>query len=250
MKKWIALLLTAVMCLSLAACSEKSGTGVSIPEEEYAKYLQYEELINMLDIGDYEGALGYINSISGYVEDDRTDDTGSEEATATEPSETEPKEQTIELTVDNWQDFFEIRPNTNGVLRNSFGEFERLDYVHWALFLKADAAQKVTGMEDVAIEYSFRDGYYSWFTYNLDTGEFLLQDAAAEEEISGYTAPDDKNRDLSVSYGSVTDENGQFLVWINRHLLDSLTDNIYSFIGEAWGTMEMVRVKGTITIAE
>lgn len=160
------------------------------------------------------------------------------------------KERTIELTVDNWQDYFEIRPNTHGVLRDSFGEFKGLDYVNWALFLKSDGTRRVTGMEDVAIEYRFSDGYYSWFTYNFDTGEFLLQDAATEEESSGYPALDDMNRDLPISYGSVTDENGQFLVFIHRHYQESVTDNIYSFIGEAWGTMEMVRVKGTITIAE
>ena len=160
------------------------------------------------------------------------------------------KERTIELTVDNWQEYFEIRPNTHGVLRNSFGEFERLDYVNWALFLKSDGTQRVTGMEDVAIEYRFTDGYYSWFTYNFDTREFLLQDAATAEECAGYPALDDKNRDLPISYDSVSGENGSFLVHILKDYQESVTDNIYSFIGEAWGTMEIVRVKGTVTVAE
>ena len=160
------------------------------------------------------------------------------------------KERTIELTVDNWQEYFEIRPNTHGVLRNSFGEFERLDYVNWALFLKSDGTQRVTGLEDVAIEYRFTDGYYSWFSYNFDTGEFLLQDAATAEECAGYPALDDKNQDFTIWYDSVSGENGSFLTFILHHYQESVTDNIYSFIGEAWGTMEIVRVKGTITVAE
>ena len=89
-----------------------------------------------------------------------------------------------------------------------------------------------------------------WFSYNFDTGEFLLQDAATAEECAGYPALDDKNYDYSVQYGSVSDENGHFLTYILRHYQESVTDNIYSFIGEAWGTIEIVRVKGTITVAE
>ena len=215
MKKWIALLLAAVLCLSLAACGGKEETSGNDTQGQ-----QISQNIEQMD---------------------------------NEPSEaesSEPEVKTIEITMDNWQEYFEIRPNTHGVLRNSFGEFERLDYVNWALFLKSDGTQRVTGMEDVAIEYRFTDGYYSWFTYNFDTGEFLLQDAATAEECAGYPALDDMNRDLSISYGSVSDENGSFLVFIHHHYQESVTDNIYSFIGEAWGTMEMVRVKGTITVAE
>lgn len=244
MKKRIAQLLAAVLCLSLAACGKA----------ESEKYTKYEPLIDCLENNDYEGAMEKIN---GYYEDYKQSHRGDgENEDSSQPeggessAETEPQEKTVELTLDNWQNYFEILPSTYGVLRNSFGEFEGLDYVNWALFLKPDAPQKVTGMEDVAIEYRFTDGYYSWFTYNLETGEFLLQNAATKEECADYGDPDDMNRDLSISYESVSDENGSFLVFINNHYRESVTDNIYSFIGEAWGTMEMVRVKGTITVAE
>ena len=161
-----------------------------------------------------------------------------------------PQEQTIEITLDNWQEYFEIRPNTYGALYDSFGEFERLGYVNWAMFLKNDVADKVTELEDLAIEYSFRDGYFCWFEYNLDTEEFVQKNAAAEGEVDSWRKVEDSNRDLPLSLYELRDKNGCFLVFINDHLSESLNDNIYSFIGEAYETMEIVRIKGTITISE
>lgn len=214
MKKLIALLLAGILCLSLMACVDKNNTGTSVTDEEYVKYLKYKRLINMLDDGNYDEALAYINSIR-HLEDDRTndtgsssvttdnngsiaDDTGSKFETTEEPPVTKPKERTVELTVDNWKDYFEIRLATSGEIRNSFGEFEKPDYMCWALFLKSDVAQIVTGMDDVAIEYSFTEGYYSWLTYNIDTKEFLLSDPTTKEDGFGYEA-DDIIRDTTVS---------------------------------------------------
>lgn len=159
------------------------------------------------------------------------------------------KETTIELSLENWQDYLEIRPATNGPLYNNFNEFQRLDYVNWAMFLKEDIADSVAKMNDVAIEYSFRDGYFSWFEYNLDTGEFVKKEAASEGEVDSWLKVEDSNRDLPVTLASVK-EDGCFLVFISRHLSDSVNNNIYSFIGEAYGTMEITRIKGSITIVE
>jgi len=161
----------------------------------------------------------------------------------------EKSETTIEITLDNWQDYFEIRPSTHGVLYNSFDEFERLDYVNWAIFLKDDVADNVTKMDDVAIEYDFRDGYFSWFEYNLDTEEFVKKDAAAEGEVDSWLKVEDSKRDLPLTLSSAK-EDGCFLVFISRHISESLNDNIYSFIGEAYGTMEITRINGTLTITE
>ena len=116
------------------------------------------------------------------------------------------------------------------------------------MFLKNGVADKVTELEDLAIEYSFRDGYFCWFEYNFDTEELVQKNAAAEGEVDSWLKVEDSNRDLPL-YG-LKDKNGCFLVFINKHLSESLNDNIYSFIGEAYETMEIVRIKGTITISE
>ena len=72
MKKWIALLLAAVLCLSLTACGngkteDNSGTS------------------------------------QGQTTDNSLQDTD-------EPSNAELTEQTVEITLDNWQEYFEFRP--------------------------------------------------------------------------------------------------------------------------------------------
>ena len=189
-----------------------------------------------------EGTLEYSEDIAAQKHEIQ-----SSKQTETPQSNAEPVEKTIEITLDNWQEYFEIRPNTHGALYDSFGEFERLDYVNWAMFLKHDVADNVTKLEDVAIEYSFRDGYFCWFEYNLDTKELVQKNAAAEGEVDSWLKVADSNRDLPIY---IRDENGCFLVFINKHLSESLNDNIYSFIGEAYETMEIVRIKGTITISE
>lgn len=214
MKKIFALLLAAVMCFSLAAC----GNEPQINDNELQT-----------------------NESSSQQEDESQTEGSTEEDEATETI--------VELTLDNWAEYFEIRPNAHGVLYNSFNEFERLDYVNWAMFLKDDVADKVTKMNDVAIEYSFRDGYFSWFEYNLDTNEFVKKKAAAEGEVDSWLKVEDSNRDLPLSLSSVK-EDGCFLVFISKHLSESLHDNIYSFIGEAYGTMEITRIKGTLTVVE
>ncbi len=230
MKRVFTLLLAAAMCFSLGACA---GSG------EPEKYKKYETLIDCMEAKDYDGALAEITRMS-----EKSKDTGTSETS----QQKEAKSAEIEITLDNWQEYFEIRPNTHGALYNSFGEFERLDYVNWAMFLKNGVADKVTELEDLAIEYSFRDGYFCWFEYNFDTEELVQKNAAAEGEVDSWLKVEDSNRDLPL-YG-LKDKNGCFLVFINKHLSESLNDNIYSFIGEAYETMEIVRIKGTITISE
>ena len=70
MKKWMALLLAAVLGLSLAACGEiGGGTGADVSQEQSA-----------VSAPEADG-----------------------------PGEAEPQKQTIEITLDNWQEYFEIK---------------------------------------------------------------------------------------------------------------------------------------------
>ena len=101
MKKWIALLLVAVLCLSLAACS--SAEEVSGNNEQGQQTSQNTQQVNP------------------------------------KPSVTEQKEQVIELTTENWQDYLEFRhfaePTTT-----AFGEVTGVS-CEIRLCLKDDIAQ-------------------------------------------------------------------------------------------------------------
>ena len=71
MKKWIALVLALMLCLSLAACGEDSRAN----DDEYVKktdkmveraelYKKYEELITALENKNYSGVINQIASLS------------------------------------------------------------------------------------------------------------------------------------------------------------------------------------------
>lgn len=236
MKKLITLLLAAIMCLSLTSCVTHSNGGT---------IAGYESII-----AGYESKIAELEDIiRGY---EKTQNTGSgngnTEFPGTDPQETEPKNyKTIELTIDNWQDYFEIRPAAHGAHYNSFGEFEYLSYASWALFPKKDIEGKIVSIDDAAMKYNLHDGYYCWFEYNLDTETFVQKNAATEEETGDTRNIDDiTDRDTKIWMN----KDGIVLARIYFCLSESLNGNIYSFIGEAYGTIEVTRIKGTITISE
>ena len=96
MKKWISLLLVTVLCLSLAAC------GDSKPQDNSG-------------------------TAQGQTADNCTQNTGEPSGADVpqntgEPSDAEPTEQTVEITLDNWQDYFEIKQYLSGYIgTNAFG---------------------------------------------------------------------------------------------------------------------------------
>ena len=118
MKKRIALLLAAVLCVSLAACGKKDReTGVDGSRE--------------------------LSAVSAASAQD-ADETGG----------TEPQKQTIEVTLDNWQEYFEIREYLeSSIATNDFGEPTKYFYSVYTLFaVKEEWAENVVSC-DVAIEY-------------------------------------------------------------------------------------------------
>lgn len=130
MKKTISLLLALVMCLSLAACGNAEKPKQNKTENDY--------------IG---------------VSTNQTENTDSTDYQTeyTAPTETEPKVQVVEITMDNWQDYFEIKQCVEGdVNTNAFDEVESVGYYIYTVFtLKEEYAEKIdTDESQLAIEYS------------------------------------------------------------------------------------------------
>ena len=130
MKKTISLLLALVMCLSLAACGNAEKPKQNKTENDY--------------IG---------------VSTNQTENTDSTDYQTeyTAPTETEPKVQVVEITMDNWQDYFEIKQCVEGdVNTNAFDEVESVGYYIYTVFtLKEEYAEKIdTDESQLAIGYS------------------------------------------------------------------------------------------------
>lgn len=155
MKKILVMLLVASMSFSLAACGDNS---------EVEKYKKYETLIAYMEAEDYESALAEVVEMSnGSVSIDNTSDIEDvaeeevfeeEELEEEELEEEEPEVEAIEITLDNWQDYFEMR-EYHEFEENGFGEIDGV-YIGYYLVSK-DGIICDTDKSDVTFEYTCND---------------------------------------------------------------------------------------------
>lgn len=204
MKKWISLLLVAVLCLSLAACS--SAEEVSGNNEQGQQTSQNTQQVNP------------------------------------KPSVTEQKEQVIELTTENWQDYLEFRlfaePTTN-----AFGEVTGVS-CEIRLCLKDDIAQNVIDMNEVVLEYSLSGGHGCWYQYNVESNELTQKEPAAEgQDDDGYTGTG------SFPLYLFEAEKGRG-VFPGMEYSETIEGNTISFIAAKFENTEITRIQGTITISQ
>lgn len=152
MKKWIALLMAAVLLLFLTACGEK-------PQEPSRNDLlveKYQVLLNAMESENYESAL--------YEVMRHMPTEPPTEAPETEPTEPKAAYTAVELTTDNWQEYLEFDSAVEWDY-NAFGEAMRVSIVY-GLRLKEEYVDRLPTSEDegyydmiyapIAIEYSYR----------------------------------------------------------------------------------------------
>ena len=146
MKKRIALLLAAVLCLSLAAC------------------------------GNREAKANTDNSQEQNIETENVPNEG-------EKAEAEPQEQTIEITLDNWQEYFEINQYLNiKYYANDFNEpTDRFLWLDVLLELKEEYSDY--SALGVAVQYDV-DYFPSNVIYNLEDFSFQLTDCVSHPEAT------------------------------------------------------------------
>ena len=219
MKKWIALLLAAVLCLSLAAC------GDSKTEENSG-------------------------TVQGQTTADSPQDTDAS-------SSAELTEQTVEITLDNWQDYFEFRPDVH-VLKDSYNEITGMQVI-FKFFPKEAIAENIAvpGVFDddrIVFDVQYIDPYACIYRYDLNTQELTVGEFT--EGSSPYSADDLlPSYDWSGTYDSSNDagyfpEDGYRVIMdpLNARDTGTIKDNIIEAYGYAFSSVEITRIKGTITI--
>lgn len=217
MKNIITLLLAVVMCLSLCACGSS---------KELEKYEKYETLINYLEANDYASAIAEITrmQISGGTND------------CTEGNDNN-NQKVIEITLDNWQEYFEIALVAN-IERNDFNEIVEFT-PGWIFRLKEQYAEAAEAV-DVAVEYSCTNGYFCTYTYNLDTEEISI----GEPDINNPA--NDSTETFTIShpsgYGGITS-------W-TRSGSNNIEGNIATSFSSKYVNIDILRVQGSITITE
>lgn len=233
MKKYIALLLVAVMCLTLVACGNN---------EKMEKYKKYDTLIHYMEAEDYEGSVEEIMKISQESNHDSgaADDNGNTENKDDGFSQNL-KSETIELTLDNWKDFFELRIVPEYML-NAFDEVETLVLSQFLVF-KEEYSGRVT-CNDVVIEMNI---YLQDFSIKLHPTEqsYTLGEVVGERIGSLDTIETMSKSDTLGYYVGVFSNN-----YINA-AENANPETIYNktvLLVDSMDDIEAIRIKGTITI--
>ena len=218
MKKWIALLLAAALCLILTACGDDKT------EEN-----------------------------PGTVQEQTTADSPQDTGTS---SSAELTEQTVEITLDNWQDYFEFRPDVH-VLKDSNNEIRGMQVI-FKFFPKEAIAENIVDVgeddERIVFDAQYIDPYACVFSYDLNTQKLTIGEYA--EDSSTYSADDLlPSEDWSGTYDSIyngayfpTDGFRLNMYPLNKYDDCTVTDAIIESYGYAYSSVEITRIKGTVTI--
>lgn len=225
MKKVLSMILTIILCLSLCACGNNE------------KYTKYEALINYLENGDYIGAHMEIDNISAANK-------------TTEP----PKETTtINITLDNWQDYFEITTVAQ-LEKNSFDELTGF-YPKQRFSLKEQYVGILHDI-DVKVEYSCTDAYFTECTYNMTTDTITIGEPDRNDPCEDYTG----TFSIPPQYyyvGGSGDSLGNLPVmqtWVRLGSTSwhpdtfEINGDIATIKASAYFSVDIIRIQGTITL--
>ena len=225
-KKVTIILSAACASLLLAACGNN-------------KYEKYDDLINYLEAGDYESAYAEVAGLEQLNKDK-------------EKKETKTKE--VDITMDNWQDYFEIQKAAN-VNKDDFDEISGIEFGYY--FVPKKEVEEQLLEANVAVAYLFSDyEYYPW-EYDQETEEVTVGAAYSAEEVQSkglyqwFNPETTEEGTFTYEIGEWT-ENFKSAIRTNYCDLDRLTmeGNTTKWDGELGSKAEVTKIKGTITIEE
>lgn len=176
MRKILSIALILVLIAGMTACGKTEA-----PENPYEKY---EKLFRYMEDEDYDAAIEYIQKKAGKREKDGSAAPATEAPAAetmapmpaTEAAPAESQWESVEITMENWQDYFEFREYPE-FKRNGFGEFEEFEL--WFVLTSKDGIIPDCDQSNVTFEYSLR-GRYCPITLDPETDEYTFG------EVGGY----------------------------------------------------------------
>lgn len=156
MKKIILLIISAAVCLSLCACGQS------------AKYKKYDKLISCIENGDYEGAHSELDRIEAF----------DENTTASEYD-------AIDITLENWRDYFEI-VESHEISKNNFDEIEDM-YKTYKFVLKEGYSMDESNTH-IDIEFNYIKEW-RYVTVDKEKGVLTIGELSEDrepEEMNGH----------------------------------------------------------------
>ena len=158
----------------------------------------------------------------------------------------EQKTETIEITLENWQDYFEVKLAAT-VEKNDFDEIEICFADHY-VYLKSEYRDKLAEA-DVAFAWSSDDYAACVYTHDLETGSLTYSQVAKENPPSGAHT----EGTFSYEYNAYRQT---YFARINTDFMGTergsvkVNGNIVTWNGFIWEQVVITRVQGSITIAD
>lgn len=189
MKRIISLTCSAVLMLSLFGCGAQRETPETQPVAG-----KFQQIIEKLDAGDYDGARALIDEMEGIPSGESapqtqpTETEGEEQPPQVQPQTAPPSEGTvIQLTAENAWEYFEATVNFFNGDEKSF---------HQAIALKPEYRSRVVRLEDVALEVTYllsnaygsvdeRNGEFSAERFEVISDEMTME-VTIDNSNTGY----------------------------------------------------------------
>ena len=234
MKRIALILLTLVMLVLLVSCGSN-------------KYAKYDDLIACLEDNDYEGAYAELVDLAK-----ANGDIGNNEDAEDENEEfKEPETEIIEINLDNWQEYFEIRQAVN-TYEDAFGDVQNV-HVGYRIHIKDAYVEKAVGV-DIAIEFLKSGKIAAKMEYDIENDVLTVGEELSEEymdEHAYYIDKDETEKDTATFSGDYELERGFGLGgflggWQGDRVL--IEDGIAKWDGGFYTQIELPRIEGTLTL--
>lgn len=154
-------------------------------------------------------------------------------------------EQKIEITTENWSEYFELRVVVTAN-KDAFDEYSSADIVE-SLYLKDEVKDKVKSIEDIALEFKTTNVKGYTIEYNPETGELKMEISDVETEkripdIIGRFTPEERTEILEYVPDSLT--------YLYDFEYEYSEDNVLRGSALLYTDKECTRAKGTLIILE
>lgn len=242
MKKSIVFFVAVALSFSLVACTGGSEA-IDNPQEKYAKYA---ELFDMLENGNYDAAVRYINDMYSTSESQTPDNN-----TPT----------SVDLTIENWDEYFEFTPYIR-TAENSFGEFQCIDRFGDGIGLKEQYVGRVNiSSSDIAIEVEFGPVVIYRIQYNIETKELTISNQDdikygddtmwffGTNSVMATGSKEDCKLSLNeiVNFGNFSSPDGGWTEALGQN--GTLNGDFYTFYAPLASDYKIIRVQGTILVS-
>lgn len=268
MKKFIVLLLVAVICLSLVAC-DNSNENSEISENYENRIAELEatidDSINEISelLANYENKIAELEAaiteleatINRLLEENESTkpenpepenpepenpEPENPEPENPEPENPEPQYEAVEITLDNWQDYFELYAK-NSFSKNAFGEFDKWHLQYY--FVLKDGIEISKDNNKVALECKYTEDRVQytidWDTQTVTYGEIFDPASQATQKVLGM-----EWTSISEWYTSkyVKVFGCSLGVWDIGYNLEGTVDKVNNF--------EILRIEGTLYVTK